>query len=119
MSLLSCISASSDYQLQELGLQLQLGDTYLQTLDMDYTILSKARLQLSSLPVARSLYLRAKKLAAAEECSYYNDHLDTLFKLKDSVTLESGCRTCYRLLLGCNPGQLSVQLQILYQHLLT
>ena len=38
--LLSCISASSDYKLQELGLQLHLGDFYLQTNDADYSILS-------------------------------------------------------------------------------
>ena len=35
LSLLSCISTSSDYQLQELGLQLWLGNTYLQTQDAD------------------------------------------------------------------------------------
>ena len=52
----------------------------------------------------------AKKLVSPEERSYYDNHLDTLSvqsKLKDSVTLESGCRTWNRLLLGCNPGQMS------------
>ena len=78
LSLLSCIGASSDCQLQELGLQLQLGFTYLQTLDTDYPTLSKAQSQLSSLPIARSLYLRAKKLVAAKEHSYHDNHLDTL-----------------------------------------
>ena len=75
-----------------------------------YSTLSKAQSQLSSLPIARSLYLQAKKLVAAEEHSYYDNHLDTLSvrsKLKESVTLESGCRTWNRSLLGCNPGQLS------------
>ena len=94
-----------------LGLQLQLGSIYLQTLGTDYSTLSKAQSQLSSLPIALSLYLQAKKIIAAEERSYYDNHLDTLTvqgKLKDSVTLESGCRTWNRLLLlGCNPGQLS------------
>ena len=42
LSLLSCISASSDDQIQELGLQLHLGDEYLQTQSSDYSILSKA-----------------------------------------------------------------------------
>ena len=42
LSLISCISVSSDYQLQELGLQLQLGNTYLQTQDADYSIFSRA-----------------------------------------------------------------------------
>jgi len=36
LSLLSCISASSDYQLQELRLQLYLGDSYLQINNSDY-----------------------------------------------------------------------------------
>jgi len=42
LSLLSCISTSGDPQLSELGLQLHLGDAYLQTQDLDYNILSKA-----------------------------------------------------------------------------
>ena len=33
--------------------------------------------------------------------------LPILYKLKDSVSLESGCGTWNRLLLGCNPGQFS------------
>ena len=109
MSLLSCISASSDDQIQELGLQLHLGDEYLQTQSSDYSILSKAHSQLSSIPMARHLYLQSKKLAAADERSRYDKHLDTLSvhcKLKDSVSLESCCGTWNRLLLGCNPGQL-------------
>jgi len=46
----------------------------------------------------------------AHERLNYDEHLDTLSvqsKLKDSITLESGCRTWNRLLLGCNPGQFS------------
>ena len=49
LSLLSCISASFDDQIQELGLQLHLGDEYLQTQSSDISILSKARSQLSSI----------------------------------------------------------------------
>jgi len=45
LSLLSCISTFGDSQLSELGLQLHLGDAYLQTQDLDYSILSKAHSQ--------------------------------------------------------------------------
>ena len=116
LSLLSCIDASSDYQLQELGLQLHLGDAYLQTHASDYSILSEAHSQLTSFPMARQLYLLSKKLIAADECSCYNKYLDTLSvqcKLKDSVSLESCCGTWNRLLLGCNPGHISFVLELL------
>ena len=92
VNLLSCISTSGDPQLQQLGLQLHLGDAYLQTQASDYQLLSKAHLQLSSFPMARPLYLLSKKLLAADECYRYDDHLDTLSvqcKLNDSVCLES------------------------------
>ena len=115
MSLLSCIDASSDYQLRELGLQLHLGDAYLQTHASDYSILSEARSQLTSFPMACQLYLLSKKLIAADERSCYNKHLDTLSvqcKLKDSVSLESCCGTWNRLLLGCNPGHISFVLRV-------
>ena len=72
LSLFSCITASSDYQLQEFGLQLRLCDSYLQTCDSDYSILSEAQSQLSSLPMAWHLYLQSKKLASVQECSKYN-----------------------------------------------
>jgi len=111
LSLLSCLSVTSDVQLQELGLQLHLGDSYLQTNNSDYSILSEAHSQLTSLLMARHLYLRSKKLAViAHECFNYDEHLSTLSvqsKFKDSITLESSCRTWNRLLLGCNPGQFS------------
>ena len=110
LSLLSYIDASSDYQLQELGLQLHVGDAYLQTHASDYSILSEARSQLTSFPMAHQLYLLSKKLIAADEHSCYNRHLDTLSvqcKLKDSVSFESCCGTWNRLLLGCNPGHIS------------
>ena len=42
LSLLCCISATSDTSLQELGL---LGDSYLQTAHSDYSILSEAQSQ--------------------------------------------------------------------------
>ena len=114
LSLLSCIDASSDYQLQELGLQLHLGNAYLQTHASDYSILSEAHSQLTFFPMARQLYLLSKKLIAADERSCYNKHLDTLSvqcKLKDSVSLESCCGTWNRLLLGCNPGHISFVLR--------
>ena len=77
LSLLSYISATSDATLQELGLQLHLGASYLQTAHSDYSILSEAQSQLISLPMAHHLYLQSKKIAV----------------------------TWNRLLLGCNPGQ--------------
>jgi len=107
LSLLSCISASGDPQLQQLGLQLHL---YLQTQASDYQLLSKAHLQLSSFPMAYPLYLLSKKLLRADELSRYDNHLDNLSvqcELEDSVCLESSCRTWSRLLLGCHPGHLS------------
>jgi len=42
LSLLSCTSATTDATLQELGLQLHLGDSYLQTAHSDYSTLSEA-----------------------------------------------------------------------------
>jgi len=78
LSLLFCISASGDPQLLELGPQLHLGDSYLQTQDSDYSIISKACSQLSSFPMACPLYLLSKKLLSATECSRYDDHLDSL-----------------------------------------
>ena len=78
------ISVSSDNQIQELGLQLHVGGEYLQTHDPDYS-------QLTSIPMARRLYLESKKLAAADdgECLHYDKHLDTLSvqcKLNDSIS---------------------------------
>jgi len=110
LSLLSCISATADPQLQQLGLQLHLGDAYLQTQTEDYNILSKARSQLSSFPMARPLYVLSKKILTSNERSRYEDHLDTLsvqYKFKDSACLETHCGTWNRLLLGCPPGQFS------------
>ena len=60
--------------------------------------------------MARPLYLLSKKMLSVDECSHYNDHLDTLpvqCKLKDSVSLEACCGTWNRLMLGFHPGQLS------------
>jgi len=87
-----------------------LGDSYLQTDDSGYSILLEAQIQLSSLPTARHLYLKSKKLARVQESINYDKYLDTLSvqcKLKDSISLESSCETWNKLLLGCNPGQFS------------
>ena len=74
-------------------MQLHLGDAYLQAQASDYQLISKACLQLSSFPMARWLMN-----------ILYNDHLDKLFsvqcKLKDSMCLESSCRTWYKLCKG-------------------
>ena len=55
LSVLSCTSSTGDPQLQQLGLQLHLGDEYLQIQAFDYHILSKAHLQSSSFPTTCSL----------------------------------------------------------------
>jgi len=46
LNLLSCVSASSDPQLHEFGLHLQLGKDFLQVQDYDYSILEAAKKQL-------------------------------------------------------------------------
>ena len=55
LNLLSCVSASSDLQLQELGIRLRLGQDFLQVQNSDYSLLLAAKKQLSALPSARSL----------------------------------------------------------------
>jgi len=57
LSLLSCVSASADSQIQELSLQLQLGSK------SDYFLLKTACEQISSFSTARSLYIKAKQLS--------------------------------------------------------
>ena len=114
ISLLSCISASSDPKLQELGVHLHLGQEFLQFQDCDYSILSTARKQLSSLPTARSLYVTAKTQLLSEVKSTSEDHLQTLSvqcKFADSAELETSCRTWNRLLSSMHPGQLSFLLR--------
>ena len=61
LSLLACVDTSSDLCLQELNLQLRLGNVALQIHDNEYSILAAAQQQLSTFPSARSLYLKAKK----------------------------------------------------------
>ena len=54
-------------------------------------------------------------MLSVDECSHYNDHLDTLSvqcKLKDSVCLEACYGTWNSLMLGCHPGQLSFILHV-------
>jgi len=84
LSLLSCVSSSSDYCLQELGLQLKLGKAHLQTSDADYSLLKSAFEQLPSLPTAQSLYLKAKHLLFNTITSECETHLQTLSKYGDS-----------------------------------
>jgi len=72
LNLLFCISTSSNYQPQESGLQLPVGNAYLKHIwDVDYYfILPKVLSQLPSFPMAHNFYLKAKKSAAADEHSY-------------------------------------------------
>ena len=115
LSLLSCVSATSDPRLQELGLQLHLGNVALQINDNEYSILANARKQLSVLPSARSLYLKAKTQLTQYNKSQCENHLQTLTvqsKFGCSAELESSCKTWNRLLAGFHPGgQLSFLLR--------
>lgn len=108
LNLLSCISSSSDPQLHELGIHL--GQSFLQVRKNDYSILMAAKEQLSALPSARSLYLKAKSRLLNDTKSTCQSHLQTLSvqsKFEDSAKLETTCRTWNRLLSGLHPGQLS------------
>ena len=114
LSLLACVSASSDHRLQELGLQLQLARVSLQIQDDDYSLLLSAREQLSSIPTARSLYIKAKRLFCNNIKSQCDTHLQTLSvqcKFRDSAKLEESCKTWNRLMSGFHPGQLSFLLR--------
>ena len=114
LNLLSCVSASSDPQLHELGLHLQLGNTFLQVHDHDYSILSAAKKQLNCFPLARSLYLEAKHHLVKETRSQCENHLQTLTvqsKFGDSAKLEATCGSWNRLMSGFHPGQLSFLLR--------
>ena len=62
LSLLACVSASADQRLRELGLQLHFGNVAMQIEVNTYSILLNAKKQLSTLPSARSLYVKAKHL---------------------------------------------------------
>ena len=108
------ISTSSDYWLQELGLQLQLGCALLQTQDIDFSLLKVACEQWSSLPTARSLYLKAKHLLSDKIISECDTHLATLSvqsKFGDFTKLERSCWSWKWLVSGFHPGQLSVLLR--------
>jgi len=63
--LASC-NASSDCKLKEMGIHLHLGKIFLQSQEYDYSILLTARKQLSSLPTARSLYVRPNNQLLSE-----------------------------------------------------
>ena len=116
LSLLACVSASSDLRLQELNLHLRLGNVALQIQDNDYSILSIAQKQLSAFPSARSLYIKAKhQLSDSIKAQCKNHfHLQSLTvqsKFESSAELESSCKTWNRLLKGFHPGQLSFLLR--------
>ena len=103
LSLLSCVSTSSDSRLQELDLHLHLGNVLLQFQSQDYSILSAARSHLSSMPLAWSLYKTAKAQLAKTVTSDC--------KFLDSARLETSCRIWNKLLSGFHPGQLSFLLR--------
>jgi len=114
LSLLACVDASTDDRLQELGFQLHLGNVAMQIEDSTYSILLNAKKQLSTLPSARSLYVKTKHLLRDHIASQCRDHLQTLFvrsKFKGSAELEESCKTWNWLLSGFHPGQLSFLLR--------
>ena len=114
LNLLSCVNASSDPQLHELGLHLQLGKDFLQVQGNDYSILTAAKKQLTDFPFARSLYLTAKRQLSEETKSCCENHLQTLSvqcKFNDSAKLEATCGSWNCLLSGFHPGRLSFLLR--------
>jgi len=114
LSLLSCVCASSDPRLQELGLHLHFGNDLLQFQSQDYSILSAAQSQVSGMPLARSLYKTAKDQLTSITVSDNEAHLNQLTvqcKFLDSAKLETSCRTWNKLLSGFHPGQLSFVLR--------
>jgi len=95
-------------------MHLHLGKDFLQFQECDYSILSAARKQLSALPTAKSLYIKAISHLLSEVKSTCKDHLQTLsvpFKFGDLAELEASCRNWNRLLSGLHPGQLSFLLR--------
>ena len=74
LSLLACVSSSSDLWLQELNLQLRLGNVALQIQGNDYSILSIAKKQLSAFPSARSLYTTARNQLSVHTKTQCTDH---------------------------------------------
>jgi len=84
-----------------------IGKDFLQFQECDYSILSDASKQLSALPTAKSLYIKAKSHLLNEVKSTCKDHLQTLSEFGDSAELEASCRNCNRLLSSLHPGQLS------------
>ena len=112
--MLACVSSSSDLWLQELNLQLRLGDVALQIQGNDYSILLIAKKQLSAFLSTRSLYTTARNQLSVHTKTQCTDHLQSLTvqsKFEGSAMLESSCKTWNRLLKGFHPGQLSFLLR--------
>jgi len=104
LSLISCVSSSSDYCLQEFGLQLKLGKAHLQTSDADYSVLKSAREQLSLLGhciIKLSIYCLTLLLLSVK----------LICRLFDSAQLERSYRTWHCLMSGFHPGHLSFLLR--------
>jgi len=103
-SLLSCTSVSSDKKIQELGLQLPLGDKYLQTREVNYYILLKACSQLAQWLVIFIRSLRSWLLLMSVHIMMnilahylFRVNLRILYLLSHAVAPGT-------LLLGFNPG---------------
>ena len=75
---------------------------------------NRAREQLSSIPTARSLYVKTKRLLCDNIKSQCDTHLQipsVQCKFRDSAKLEESCKTWNWLISGFHPGQLSLLLQ--------
>ena len=82
--------------MQELGLNLHLGNDFLQFQSQDYSILSAAQSQVSDMPSTRSLYKRAKDELTSDTESDNEAHLNQ-FTVQciflESTRLEISCTT--------------------------
>ena len=88
LSLLANVSQSSDPALRELALQLYFGSGMPQLNDKHHGIFSQAREQLNSIPCAKKLYQKCKKIANAEEQVMCIQKLDSLILLVCNVRLK-------------------------------
>jgi len=99
LCLLLCICASSDPQLQELGVRLLLGNGFLQFQEQYYSIFQK---QVFNMPSAQSLYKRAKDQLTSIIMS---DSETILINSLFSVNLcKIRVQTWNKLLSGFHPG---------------
>ena len=116
LSLLSCISTSGDPELQQLIAGSSGGCLYRpKHLIINFNLRLVCSCHLFQY---LTLFICCQRscMLVADECSRYDDYLDTLSVQCKPVCLESCCKTWNRLLLGCHPGHLSFILQTAFSH---